>query len=174
MEGNAEAACSRRRRHFAILMQAFVPRSAKSCEELPSMTARFTSVVRLCLVLTTGMSASLAAGEGGVTGTPSGWKQHDTKRPSRGQSNRWTLLPQAARPGRRSSCSMARTSTPGKPLKVKPAGWKVADGEMVIAPGAGEIQTKGSLRRHPTAHRVGSRRHLRRAPVKTAATAASS
>ena len=107
------------------------------------MTARFTSVVRLCLVLTTGMSASLAAGEGGVTGTPSGWKQHDTKRPKPRAVE--PMDPVAAgRPPRAAvvlfdGSNLDAWQTP----EGQPAGWKVTDGEMVIAPGAGEIQTRG-------------------------------
>ena len=52
------------------------------------MNARVTSVVGLSLVVTAGLSASLAAGDDGVTGTPSGWKQHDSKRPSLRSSSR--------------------------------------------------------------------------------------
>ncbi len=44
------------------------------------MPAPFTSIVRLSVVVTAGLTASLAAGQGGGTGTSSGWKQHDSNR----------------------------------------------------------------------------------------------
>jgi N-acetylglucosamine malate deacetylase 1 len=107
------------------------------------MNARLKSVVWLSLVLTAACSASRAAGEDGVTGTPFGWKQHDSRRQK----------PPVVEPGEPlvagrapegavilfDGSSLDAWQTPDR----RRAGWRIAGGEMEIVPGAGEIQTKG-------------------------------
>jgi N-acetylglucosamine malate deacetylase 1 len=107
------------------------------------MTASFTSVVRLSLVVTAGLSASLTAGESGVTGTSTGWKQHASKR------TKPPIVQPAEPPVAVRAPEGAVILFDGSSLDAwqtpegKQAGWRVAAGAMEIVPGAGEIQTKG-------------------------------
>ena len=109
------------------------------------MTARLTTIVRISLMVAAGLCVCVAADTVPKTGTRNGWRQHDAARPKPPVIEPVTHSAPVAPPKGAvilfDGSSLDSWQTPDG----HPAGWKVAHGEMEIAPGSGEIQTKDAF-----------------------------
>jgi N-acetylglucosamine malate deacetylase 1 len=109
------------------------------------MTVCFASIARLFMTLTAGLCVCLGADKVPKTGTGTGWKQHDAGRPKPPVVE--PVTPGAAATPPKSAVilfdgtNLDSWQTP----EGHSAPWKVADGQMEIVPGSGEIQTKDSF-----------------------------
>jgi Domain of Unknown Function (DUF1080) len=109
------------------------------------MSVRLSCIGTLCLAATTGLVASFVDERVPDTGADGGWRQHEIRRPT---------APAVESPsglGFSSAPNDAVVLFDGKSLDAwrtpngRPAAWKLRDGAMEVAPGAGAIRTKGEF-----------------------------
>ena len=107
---------------------------------MPSISPRFGLA---CVIATSGLLACLVAEEV-RTGTASArWRQHDIRRPKPPVVDP-AEGPIASRPPRDAVVLFDGSNLDAwRSTRGGPATWKVADGYMETAPGAGPIETKG-------------------------------
>ena len=109
---------------------------------MPATLIRFGP---LCLIMMAAPTTCLAGDIIGRLATPSGWRQHDIRRPKPPVVEPAEGSIARSRRRTRSSCSTGRTSTPGSRPRAGPPRWKVADGVLETVPGTGPIETKAKF-----------------------------